>query len=806
MKKILSLLMAASLFLTVAISAAPLHQAAAAAPSFNLNTEVQRVVKAYSAAQYDDWSAVADNVLGNTIPSTYIEQAKAAVIAEKGNYTKGTDIAKAIIGLTAAGVDITNIEGINLLDKAVNFDTNELSLSNDVVYMLLALDSGPYEVPAGAPVTRDFLIKKLLELKLPAGGWSFFGSTPNADMTGIIMAGLAPYIQQPSVSDAVYHADKFFKDKPLDNSNSAAMLVIGLSAVGKNPTADAYKQDGKNALDNLYSYLTTNGLYKYKKARATGDRMATKDVMLAYLSYQKFSNGKHNSIFYDLKSRYNTTPPQKPDPKAFDVSINVTSEKQWTGFPQSGKVTLQEGDTVDTALTKLVGADQIKYKMYGTMKYIAGIKGLESGAYGKTSGWMYWVNDQEPTVGADEYKLKAGDTVKWTYTGVDPVTNPPGNGGGGGTGGGGGGTVTPSISVSVMTEVPKSGLPISNQQTYRADMTAFDALVGLVGASNIKHKGSGESLYVSCAMDLCERANGALSGWKYSVNGTEPNESAGAYKLNNGDSIVWKYTGTPPTNTGGGVPPGGGSAGNSNSGNPSVPSTGETGNKSGTNNSNNSNKDGKPASGSKSTTDQGNGKNTDANSAAVTVTEHLSKYSDRNQISPWAKEAVARAKQLGILEGTKNKDGTVTFQPKKEITRAEFLKIVVKLLYGDVNVTSKTEYKDVKTKDWYYPYIVKAKEIGMISGFADNSFKPNEAITREQAAIILGKGFKLTAKKTVSLKDVSKQHPAALYIAAVHENGLMTDSSGKFNPSQKVSREMAAVLAVKLHDTYVTNK
>ncbi|WP_186785908.1 S-layer homology domain-containing protein [Paenibacillus agilis] len=803
-KNMFSLLLAVALFVSTALGAIPVQQVATAAAGLDLKSELNRVVTTYSAKSYDDWAAVADNITGRQIPDSYIQKAKEAVIAAQGNYKKGTDLAKAIIGLTAAGVDVTNINGINLIEKAANFDNKRLQLSNDVVYMLIALDSGKYKTPDGAPITREFLVDKLLQLKLAKGGWSFWGTEPDPDMTGIIMAGLAPYTNQQSVADAVYSGDKYFHNKPIDNSNSAAMLVIGLSSTGKDAKNTLYNQDGKNAVDNLYSYLAGDGLYKWMKSDADSSIMATKDVMLAYLSYQRFANGQNNSIFYDLKAKYNPTPetPKPPEQVTYDVSISVTSDKTWNGFPQSGTVTLKEGDTVDTALNKLVGTDNITYKTFGTMKYVAGIKGLQGGAYGPMSGWMYTVNGQTPNVGADQYKLKAGDIVKWNYSNVEQTTViPPGNGAGGSV------PTTQNIQVTVTTEVPKTGLPMNNQQAYRTDMTAFDALVGLVGAANITSVGSGASLYVSCAVGLCEMENGPMSGWTYTVNGTAPNRSAGAYKLNQGDTVVWKYIGTPPANNGSDSSNGGGSVGQPNTGNPTAPGSGTAGNESASKDNNKGNINGNGSSGGSSTTgNKGNGTNAGANLTANAIAEHLSKYSDRDQISAWAKEAVARAKQLSILEGAKDSTGAVTFNPKKSITRAEFLTIVTKLLYKEVTVTSNTEYKDVKPGDWHYKYIVKAKEAGIIGGFPDGSFKPNEPLTREQVAIIVTKAFKLKAQQASTFKDVPSSHPSASYIAAVEEQKLMKGTNGQFQPKQAVTREMAAVIAVKLYDDFSSKK
>ncbi|SFJ43776.1 MULTISPECIES: DUF4430 domain-containing protein [unclassified Bacillus (in: firmicutes)] len=75
------------------------------------------------------------------------------------------------------------------------------------------------------------------------------------------------------------------------------------------------------------------------------------------------------------------------------------------------EVAIQDGETAYSLLQKEMGnkvtAENTKYG-----PYIKGIDGLMAGA---TSGWTYEVNNQSPMVGADSYKLKAGDVVAYRY-------------------------------------------------------------------------------------------------------------------------------------------------------------------------------------------------------------------------------------------------------------------------------------------------------------------------------------------------------------------------------------------------------
>ena len=91
--------------------------------------------------------------------------------------------------------------------------------------------------------------------------------------------------------------------------------------------------------------------------------------------------------------------------------------------PKSGKVLegksyeITDGMTALDLLNKAAQDNNIKVESkkteYGT--YVSGINHVSEGSCGKSSGWMFKVNGTTPDVGADSYKLKAGDKVEFFY-------------------------------------------------------------------------------------------------------------------------------------------------------------------------------------------------------------------------------------------------------------------------------------------------------------------------------------------------------------------------------------------------------
>ena len=159
------------------------------------------------------------------------------------------------------------------------------------------------------------------------------------------------------------------------------------------------------------------------------------------------------------------------------------------------------------------------------------------------------------------------------------------------------------------------------------------------------------------------------------------------------------------------------------------------------------------------------------------------------QISKWVKE--------GIING--NPDGT--YAPNRAISRAEFSSILCKLF----NLTDKSENKftDVGTKDWYYDVVTKAATAGFIKG-NKGKFRPNEPISRQEAAIIIYRAFILKVKDNTAVKkyvDADKISSwAKEAVNSITENGYMAGRPGsKFDPLANVTRAEA----VKIVDNIV---
>ena len=111
-------------------------------------------------------------------------------------------------------------------------------------------------------------------------------------------------------------------------------------------------------------------------------------------------------------------------------------------------------------------------------------------------------------------------------------------------------------------------------------------------------------------------------------------------------------------------------------------------------------------------------------------------------------------------------------------------------------VQAATQFSDVG-KHWAKNEIMYLSDRNIIGGYPDGTFKPNEPITRSQAASMLIKALKmpLTENTSVAFKDVSKKSPYYQILATVNEKGILRGDNGYMRPGEKTSRaQMAAIL------------
>ena len=171
-------------------------------------------------------------------------------------------------------------------------------------------------------------------------------------------------------------------------------------------------------------------------------------------------------------------------------------------------------------------------------------------------------------------------------------------------------------------------------------------------------------------------------------------------------------------------------------------------------------------------------------------------YKDADAISSWAYKAISEATENGFVRGSNGK-----FNPKKNITRAEFITIMVSVLGLDIKGSKTNNFTDINEDHWFYQHVNTAYDAGIISGY-NNKFNPNASITREEMAVIIRKALGLQyIKPSTTIKDIEKvSNWARKDVETIVANRLMIGYDDEFNPKDNTTREMAVVVLMKSYN------
>ena len=259
-----------------------------------------------------EWMVIGLARSGRTVPAGYydnvVEYVKAKADAnERLHPTKVTDNARVILALTAIGKDVTNVGGHNLLKGLDSMDYVQAQDINGPIFTLIALDSHNY--PTMGDVTREKLIQVILDAQLNDGGWNLSAENADPDMTAMAIQALAPYYKtNETVKAAVDKAlealsalqrtDGGFDSWGTVNSESCAQVIVALTALGIDPTADSrFVKNGHTVLDALAGFYVTGGGFRHTAGGERND-MATEQGYYALAAYYRFANTQ--TRLYDM--------------------------------------------------------------------------------------------------------------------------------------------------------------------------------------------------------------------------------------------------------------------------------------------------------------------------------------------------------------------------------------------------------------------------------------------------------------------------------------------------------------------------
>lgn len=199
----------------------------------------------------------------------------------------------------------------------------------------------------------------------------------------------------------------------------------------------------------------------------------------------------------------------------------------------------------------------------------------------------------------------------------------------------------------------------------------------------------------------------------------------------------------------------------------------------------------------------GNGQSvvvTDKNNTSQPAKKHFADVPD----SHWAKQSIAYVTEKELFAGMSD----TTFEPGTEMTRAMFVTVLnrfglkVNAKY-QIPCSTPMAFSDVASGKWYSDAVAWAGGIGLVNGIGDNRFAPDQAITREQIAVMTVNfaalcGASLPANlEAVEFGDAAEIAKWAVEaVQVMQRSGLIQGKEdGTFDPKRTATRaEVAAIL------------
>ncbi len=164
------------------------------------------------------------------------------------------------------------------------------------------------------------------------------------------------------------------------------------------------------------------------------------------------------------------------------------------------------------------------------------------------------------------------------------------------------------------------------------------------------------------------------------------------------------------------------------------------------------------------------------------------------QVAPTPQLIAASAPYLhGYSDGS--------FAPESAMTRAETAAILSRLLLVEKHRDTKTvPFRDVMEDDWYAGAVVKLCDEKILSGYEDNTFRPQKPISRAEFAALLSRlANKTEPTNAPTFHDVPQDHWAKDAIAFVADTGWMRGTTAaQFTPDRPLTRAETTVILNRL--------
>lgn len=295
MKKIIAFLLVAAMVMAMmpAAMAYDVDKADAAA------RKAAAAVKADEPGLGCEWLMVADSIydccgFSSSYRRTYYNNIVKLLKENDGDLgvSRFTDYERVIIALSAMGYDASDIEGYDLLVRLADYDVVKKQGINSVMFGLLALDSGCYDMPvdpeASTQNSRKKMVDNILSRELENGGFALRGTVADVDITAMAIQALSKYDYRADVKDAIDRAVAELARQQLDDGSfaslsgkstegtaeSTAQVILSLTTIGVSPDDPRFTKNS-SLMDALLRFQLADGSFKHLYSDTEGDYAST---------------------------------------------------------------------------------------------------------------------------------------------------------------------------------------------------------------------------------------------------------------------------------------------------------------------------------------------------------------------------------------------------------------------------------------------------------------------------------------------------------------------------------------------------
>ena len=171
-------------------------------------------------------------------------------------------------------------------------------------------------------------------------------------------------------------------------------------------------------------------------------------------------------------------------------------------------------------------------------------------------------------------------------------------------------------------------------------------------------------------------------------------------------------------------------------------------------------------------------------------------------VVPWAQQAIDAMSARDIITGV----SASSYAPQDAMNRADFIALLVRALELKAEEDNHTVmFEDVEESANYYNELAIARALGIASGYSDNSFKPEDKVSRQDMMVLTARAL-AAAGKSLKTSDSLDQFSDSEYVAsyaqaqaaALIDAGIINGKNGKIAPDDSLTRAEAAVILYRI--------